>query len=67
MSAICTWSFGSPQIVTLSTAINLRRSLVKTVRSCGVNSRNSRKPPSRLRGYWYLTREDQGLLHWSIS
>jgi hypothetical protein len=62
-----TWSFGSPRIVTLSTTINLCRSLVKTVRSCGVNSRSLKKPRCPSLGCWYLTRADQRLLHWSIG
>jgi hypothetical protein len=44
MSVVCTWSFGSPRTVTLSTAINLCRSLMKTARNCGANSRSLKKP-----------------------
>jgi hypothetical protein len=67
MSAICIWSFGSPQIVTLSTAINLCRSLAKIARSCEVNSRNSRKLRCPSLDCWYLTRADQILLPWWIG
>jgi uncharacterized membrane protein len=57
----------SPRIVTLSTVINLCRSLAKIARSCEVNSRNSRKPRCPSLDCWYLTRADQRLLPWSIS
>jgi hypothetical protein len=44
---------------------NLCRSLVKTARSCEVNSRSLKKPRCPSLGCWYLTRADQRLLHWS--
>jgi hypothetical protein len=44
------------RIVTLSTAINLCRSLMKTVRSCGAYSRSLKKLRCPLRDCWCLTR-----------
>jgi hypothetical protein len=47
------------RIVTLSTAINLCRSLMKTVRGCGGSSRNLKKPHFPLRGCWCHTQVGQ--------
>jgi hypothetical protein len=55
MSAASTWNSEKPQIVTLSTTINLYRSSTKTARSCGANSRSLKKPCCPLQGYSCLT------------